>query len=190
MYHGVFINAEVRSNLIWPAFTIPHSIGVKFVNYGHWLDLEANLVMWTDASLKLGLSFVYNNNRFVYQLCKCPSNIKIDIFFLELVAIMSAIHHVASFSSPPRRLLIFTDILNSIAIFNSLCTSQSLHTAPLLSIASSMMHTRIDLRVCHIGGKNNIWADLLSCLLLEEFAALFPSIRVPLFDPPCDLLPV
>jgi hypothetical protein len=53
------------------------------------------MVMWTDASLYAGLSFVYSNLGFAYQLKECPSTVKIDIFFLELVAILSALHHAA-----------------------------------------------------------------------------------------------
>ena len=60
-------------------------------------DHVADIVLWMDASLHLALSFVYAGNGFVYELHPCPPQIKIDIFFLELVAILSAIHHVASF---------------------------------------------------------------------------------------------
>jgi hypothetical protein len=99
---GISINTEVQSNLTWLASIIPRSIGVRFVDSGQWADSEADLIVSTDASLPLALSFVYNNNAFLYQLRECPSDIKIDIFFLELVAIMLAIHHVASFASPPK----------------------------------------------------------------------------------------
>jgi hypothetical protein len=144
--------------------------------------------MWMDASLCLVLSFVYGNNSFTYQLRECPPNIKINIFFLELVAIMSAIHHVASFTSPPKHLLIFTDSLDAVAVFNSLHTNESIHNGPLLGVASVILQTGIDLQVCHIKGKFNIRPDLLSRLLFEKFASKFPSHRIRLFDPPCNLL--
>jgi hypothetical protein len=186
---GVFINAEVKSNLTWLASIIPRSIGVRFVDSGQWADSEADLVVWTDASLCLALSFVYGSDGFVYQLRECPPHIKIDIFFLELVAIMSAIHHIASFASPPKRLLVFTDSLDAVAVFNSLRANESIHNGPLLGVASLILRTGIDPRVRHIEGKINIRPDLLSCLLFEEFASKFPSYRVRLFDPPRDLLP-
>ena len=108
---GVFINAKVKSNLTWLASIIPRSIGVRFIDSGQWPDSGADLIVWTDASLCLALSFVYGNNGFLYQLRESPPNIKIDIFFLGLVAIMSVIHHVALFASPPKQLLIFTTAL-------------------------------------------------------------------------------
>jgi hypothetical protein len=185
----LFINAEVTRDLNWLASIIPQSIGIKFVDSGAWNDSDADLVMWTDASLRLALSFVYHTSGFVYQIQSPPSDTKIDIFFLELVAIMSAVHHVATFSSPPKRLLIFTDSLDSVSIFNSLHTSESIHNAPLLGVASLILRTGIDLRVRHIEGKNNVRADLLSRLLFNDFSLQFPSNRVRRFDPPRDLLP-
>ena len=143
-----------------------------------------------DASLCLALSFVYHNCGFVYQLRECPPNVKIDIFFLELVAIMSAIHHIGSFTSPPKCILLFTNSLDAVAVFNSLCANEAIHNSPLLGVASIILRTRIDFRVRHIEGKQNIWADLLLRLLLEKFASKFPLYRIGLFDPPHDLLPV
>jgi hypothetical protein len=103
---------------------------------------------------------------------------------------MSVIHHVTSFASPPKCLLIFTDSLNAMAVFNSLHTNETetIHNSPLLGVASVILRTRIDLWVHHIEGKQNIRPDLLSWLLLEEFTSKFPSYRVHLFDPPRDLL--
>ena len=186
---GVFINAEVKSNLLWLASIIPRSISVRFVNSGQWIDSEADLVVWTDASLHLALSFVYCNCGFVYQPWECPPNVKIDIFFLELVAIMSAIHHIGSFTSPPKRILLFTNSLDAMAVFNSLHANEAIHNSPLLGVASIILCTRIDLWVRHMEGKQNIQADLLSRLLLEEFASKFPLYCIGLFDPPHDLLP-
>lgn len=48
------------------------------------------ILLWTDASLKLGLAFVDAGNG--YQIC--PPSVKINIFFLELVAILSAVVEV------------------------------------------------------------------------------------------------
>ena len=124
---------------MWLASIIQRLISIRFI------DSEADLVVWTDASLHLALSFVYGNCGFVYQLCECPPNIKINIFFLELVTIMSIIHHIRSFASPPKCILVFTDSLDAVAIFNSLCANKAIHNGPLLGVASVILHTGIDL---------------------------------------------
>ncbi|KAJ7279667.1 hypothetical protein C8J57DRAFT_1058658 [Mycena rebaudengoi] len=136
--------------------------------------------MWTDASLKLAIGFVYGNKGFVYQLkpTSDPKN-KIDIFFLEMIGILSAVHHAASLPIPPKRLLVWCDNLDSVQIHNSLKAGEALHNGVLLAIAGIVLETGIDVRVRHIPGKLNTRADLLSRLLFEDFHHLFPSHRVP-----------
>ncbi|KNZ72642.1 hypothetical protein J132_02235 [Termitomyces sp. J132] len=101
MHAGIHLNHEVITDMEWLIETIPESIGVWFLDSTHWDNESADMVLWTDAALKLGLSFIYASNGWVYQLSPSNSSIKIDIFFLELIAILSAIHHVASFEHPP-----------------------------------------------------------------------------------------
>ena len=50
---------------------------------------------------------------------------KIDIFFLELVAILLAVHHVSLFQHPPKKLFLWTDSLDLVAAYNSLHASES-----------------------------------------------------------------
>ncbi|KAJ7148798.1 hypothetical protein C8R43DRAFT_888724 [Mycena crocata] len=147
------------------------------------------MVIWTDASLYSGLAFVYSNQGFAYQLSEHPPKEKIDIFFLEMVAIMSAIHHAASLQSPPRRLLIWSDSFDSVSVLKSLVAKESIHNGPLLAIAKILLTSGIDLRVNHIAGKENTRADLLSRFLLDDFHRQFPSHRVRQFAPPRELLP-
>ena len=118
-----------------------------------------------------------------------PAGIKIDIFFLELLAIVSAIHHAGSLAQLPRQLLIWTDSLDSVAVLNSLHAVESLHNAPLLAIAGIILQTRMDLHVRFIKGKMNTCTDMLSCLLVDKYQRKFPSNRVERFAPPRELLP-
>ncbi|CAA7265008.1 unnamed protein product [Cyclocybe aegerita] len=185
----VFLNRTVCKELTWLAGVIRHAIGVHFVDSLNWTDDKADIVLWMDASLRLALSFYYSGNGFVYQLQPPPPGTAIDIFFLELIAIMSAIFHVASFKSPPRRILLFTDSLDAVGLLNLLAASEDQHNAPLLGIAEVILTSGVDLRVRHIPGKDNIRADMLSRLLLEDFHRRFPADRVQLFDPPRVLLP-
>jgi len=168
----IFLNATIHSDLRWLADTIPKAVGVRFLNKGLWPDEEANATVWTDANLKDALAFSYSNNGFIYQLKPCPSSFKIDIFFLKLIAILSAIHHLACLSHPPRCLLLFTDSLDSVVVFDSLSAAEHLHNGVLLAMAKVILQSSIDLRVHHIRGKENIRADLLSHLLLTIIDSL------------------
>jgi hypothetical protein len=155
-YRGIYINAAVTADLTWLASIMPRSIGVRLVDAGLWRVEDADMVMWTDASLRLGLSFVFAGNGFYYPLRERQANITINIFFLELVTILSAVHYAASLQHPPRKLVIFTDSLDSVGVFNSLRASQAIHNRPLLAVAGLMLGTGIDLCVLHIEGKKNL----------------------------------
>jgi len=188
-WRGVYYNAEVIANLMWLHDVIPRSIGVHFIDSMHWDDNDADMVVWTDASLCLGLGCYYALNALVYQLHPPPPQIKINIFFLELIAILSTIYHVALLPAPPRRLLLFTDSLDSVGVLNSLSASEALHTAPLLAIAEIILYSGINLCVHHVQGSQNVRADMLSWLLLVDYSWQYPSDRVHTLVPPQELLP-
>ena len=185
----IFLNATIHSDLRWLADTIPKSIGVRFLDEGLWPDSDADVSISSDANLKDGIAFSYSNNGFVYQQKRNPSSPTVDIFFLELVAILSAVHHLACLSRPPRRILLYTDSLDSVSVFNSLSASEKSHNGILLAVAKVVLQSGIDLRVRHVKGKDNIRADLLSRLLFNDYHRHFPQDRVRLFSPPRELLP-
>ena len=189
MNAGIALNAEVVRNLEWLIDVIPRAVGVHFVNASHWDDQEADLVLWTNASLHLGLAFVSARRGFTYSLSSSNVKEKIDVFFLELVAILSAVHHAALFPCPPKKLLLWTKSLDSVAAYSSLRASQPLHTSVLLALAGILLETGIDLRIRLAAEKENIRADLLSRLMIDEFHRRFPSESVCLFSPPRELPP-
>ena len=106
MNAGISLNADVVRNLEWLIEVIPKAIGVHFVDATRWDDIEADFVLWTDASLRLGLAFAYANHGFLYGISPSNTTDKVDIFFLELVAILSAVHHVALFPHPLKKVLL------------------------------------------------------------------------------------
>jgi hypothetical protein len=98
-FSGIPLNGVVISDLSWLKSIIPHSIGIQFADSGLWSDHEADIVLWTDASLTSALSFIFANQGFEYEIR--PGSEKVDIFFLELMVILCGIHHIASFAHPP-----------------------------------------------------------------------------------------
>ncbi|KAF5366749.1 hypothetical protein D9758_006543 [Tetrapyrgos nigripes] len=146
------INAAVQESLEWYLSILPSAIGVKFFDEGIWGDEEADMVFWTNSSLTIALSFVFAGNGFVYDIKPPPPSVKVDIFFLELVAILSAINFAVSRPSPPKRVLIWSDSLNSVAAFDYLGTSEHIHTCVMLAVAGLVIRLGIDVRVRHIPG--------------------------------------
>jgi hypothetical protein len=123
-HRGIPINAAVIADLTWLKNIIPLVIGIHFTDVGLWPDHNADIIIWTDASLRNALFFVYANKGFLYPIKAPLVGTKIDIFFLELLAIASAVHHAGSFRQPPQRILIWTDSLDSVAILSSLHTTE------------------------------------------------------------------
>lgn len=190
MHAGIYLNKEVMTDMNWLAEIIPGATGIRLLETMKWNNEAADMILWTNASLKSGMAFVYEGNGFVYQIAQNVTPNKVDILFLELMTILSAISHIAVFAHPPRRLLIFTDSLDSVAVFNTSGAAESLHNSVVRAVAGIILRTGIDLKVCHIPGKDNIRANLLSRLLFNEYKQKFPADRVRKFEPPRDLLPV
>ena len=50
-HRGIPINAAVITDLIWLKNVIPSAIGIRFTDMSLWADHDADIVIWTDASL-------------------------------------------------------------------------------------------------------------------------------------------
>ena len=70
-FAGILINATITADLSWLKSIIPHSIGIWFVDSGLWYSPDADLVMWTDTTLKTALpySWIYLSYPSSYQKC-------------------------------------------------------------------------------------------------------------------------
>ena len=79
-----------------------------------------------------------------------------------------------------RRLLIFTDSLNTVKMFNSLWSTDG-YTELLLFTMHILLNSRIALCVFHIPGADNFVADALSHQLLTTAVSYLPGLQVHLF---------
>ena len=81
------------------------------------------------------------------------------------------------------RLLIFTDYLNTVEMFNSLRSTDG-YTELLLFTMCILLNSRIALHVFHIPGTDNFIADTLSHQLFTTAVSYLPGLQVHLFQPP------
>ena len=85
-----------------------------------------------------------------------------QIIFYEALAVLSALHNAHLTLPSQRRIVIFTDNLTIVAMFNSL---QAIPDNCILNVAIDiLLEGDHDLEVLHILGKSNLVADALSCL--------------------------
>jgi len=117
-----------------------------------------------------------------------PSDAQLTtIIFYEALCVASAITWASELPKRPYRLLIFTDSLNTIEMFNSLHASEG-YDELLLFMMQILISTKVSLHVFHIPGADNLVADTLSCHLLTTTASLLPGPKTHLFQPPRSML--
>ena len=116
----VYINCRVRNDLLWLADVLERSRGIFILQSTVWSVAEADLTVFCDACLS-GMAF------WLPQLCKgfvaqtTPSSLFVDdtIFWFEALTVLSALEWIASSSLHVKRVVIFTDNLNTVQMFDS-----------------------------------------------------------------------
>ncbi|KAF8585603.1 hypothetical protein K439DRAFT_1615876 [Ramaria rubella] len=137
----IFINHAVIQDLGWVASVMEEADGVHMLESTEWTPGEADLHIFCDATLTHTLPFI-------------------------ALAVVSALAWASQLASPPHRLLIHSDSLNTIEMFHSLKALEGYNDL-LLYAMRILLLSRISLRVAHISGKDNTVADALSCMLLD-----------------------
>jgi len=118
-------------------------------------------VMETDACPK-GMAFWCPAIKKGFALSTPPGTPPNQIIFYEALAVLSALHNAHLTLPSQRRIVIFTDNLTIVAMFNSL---QAIPDNCILNVAIDiLLEGDHDLEVLHILGKSNLVADALSCL--------------------------
>ena len=181
------INKSVIKDLSWFVRRIQQSSGINLFASKDWNLDDADLTILTDASGS-GLAFWIPEMDIAFYSAIHESMTRAgDIFFNEALAVVSALHWVSALLSPPHRLVIRTDSMNTVDIFHSL-TALDDYNDLLLHAVEVMMDFNIDLRVVHIPGNENTVADALSRSLFETATNLHPSLEIQVFTPPRDEL--
>jgi hypothetical protein len=95
-----------------------------------------------------------------------PPNLQLNeetgsIFYLKALTVLSAIFWVAALPGKPRRLLIYTDSMNTIGMFNSMRAEPG-HNTILTEAVDTLIDIGVSLRDFHISGEANSTADALS----------------------------
>ncbi|KIJ32474.1 hypothetical protein M422DRAFT_184433, partial [Sphaerobolus stellatus SS14] len=179
---GIYLNKAVMRNLRWFAEQVRTNHGLLFFVDKEWDFSQADSIILCDAST-VDLEF-YVPAKSLGFASGIPSNPLIsNILFYEALTVASAIAWAAALTSPPRRLLVYTDSLDTVEMFHSLRAKDG-YNELLLFAVELLMQKRISLQVCHIASSNNTVADTISRGLFSLAHQLVPSIRIGTFEPP------
>ncbi|VDC02998.1 unnamed protein product [Peniophora sp. CBMAI 1063] len=174
------INSSVARDLRWLADTLtsPRWDGISLVTARLWSPEQADLVLYCDASTSVGMGFwcPSRNLGFAAENEPAPAGAE-TIFWFEALTVLRALAWAGRERSPPTRLAIYTDNLNSVQIFNSFKATGAYNDILLLA-AQILLETRIDLRVFHVPGVHNTVADCLSRGLFETALGHAPYLRI------------
>jgi len=179
---SIFLNKQVLGDLRWVAETMESATGLLLYDATEWSHLEADMVIFCDASL-LGLGFYCPSLNIAYYVDIMDFTPTCTIFFYETLCILSALTWVHNSIYSPRQLLIYKDSMNTVEIFNSLKAEQG-YNELLMHAVGLLIPSGISLCVFHIAGSENTVADALSRGLLDVAQCLHPRLVLQLFWPP------
>jgi hypothetical protein len=133
---GITINKAVTHDLLWFAKMLERQHTISLLHARAWQPDDVDLVFYTDASgTGLGFWCPFLWKGYVSGCPPLPDDLPDGrTFWYEALTVVSALHHAVSTASPPSRLLIFTDNLNTVQIFESLRAHGPYNTLLLFAI--------------------------------------------------------
>ena len=192
-HQPVWVSVKVSRELLWLAGHIARSTGIFMLDSVDWDPSTADLTLYSDAcpssiafwnpSCNQGFFCLTNS----FPTDTFPSHAHADIFFLEALAVISALDHAcryAAITSTRRpRILIYTDSLNTVDIFDSL-HALPVYNSLLMTAVDLSLRANINFRVLHIPGSLNRVADTHSRSHFDRAKLFSPCLDISIFTPP------
>ena len=179
---SIYLNKQVISDLYWVADTMETSTGLYYFEATEWSPLEADFVIFCDASLS-GLGFYCPGMNVGFHADITDSTPTRTIFYNEALSVLSALTWCLDSIPSIQKLLIYTDSMNTVEMFHSLSALPGYNDI-LLRAVGLLIPSSLSLRVLHIPGTENAVADALSRGLFNVALANHPGLVLRLFRPP------
>ena len=193
----IYLNITIIYKLRWLSNYIMSAPPLHIFSPVFWDPLEAcvaglhQLDVFTDAS-PVGLAYYFPSLDLAYHTPLPPNPPSDTIFWFEALAIRSTIDHAAdvyvcNFSPKLNRLLVSTDSMDSICMFNS-CHAKPSYKTLLISSIDVHICSSLDVHVRHIARKDNTITNTISRKKFTLALWLIPNLTILTFTPPRDAL--
>lgn len=185
----IWVNRDVIHELNWIIDHLHLAEGIFFFKLVSWsfqhLPQEIFRV-YTDASGD-GLTYWFLSLNIGFQSPLLGSAPTGTIFYYEALAVTAGILDAVTQLGTDHHLVVFTNNLNTVSMFNSL-TALPPYNWLLMASVDAIMNASIDFRVFFIPGVNNIIADHLSHWKNSEACAALLGLSIHPFTPPQNML--
>ena len=115
----IWVNNSVRDDLIWAARHIENSSGVHLLQSANWDPCLADITAYCDACPE-GMSFWYPSSALAFHSPTPKDYLVFVIFHFEALCVFCALCDIANWVQANSRVVIYTDNLNTVQMFNSL----------------------------------------------------------------------
>jgi hypothetical protein len=178
----IWVNNAIRDDFAWAARHIECSSGVHLLRSSDWDVSSADVTAFCDACPR-GMGFWYPSSQLAFYSPTPPNPDSSSIFYFEALCVLCALSDAVPRLDRPARVVIYTDNLNSVQMFNSLsCLPAYNHL--LRRCVDILLANEVQLRVLHIPGEQNIVADALSRCQFSSALASVPELSISPFQPP------
>jgi hypothetical protein len=178
----IWVNSSVRDDLAWAARHIESASGVHILRLTEWDPASADFVSYCNACPD-GLGYWFPSLSLGFCALTPESPPTSAIFFCEALCVLCALQDIATCVQPDAKVVIYTDNLNTVHIFNSLaCLPPYNHI--LRCTVNVLISTSINLQVLHVPGDLNIIADTLSRCLFSCALDVIHDLKIAPFQPP------
>jgi len=181
-HRSIKVNNAIREDFLWALYHLKRSSGIRLLRATNWDPISADITVYCDAC-PAGMGFWYPILDKAYYSPTPPDAASSIIFYFETLCVYCALIDAASKASSGSRVVIFTDNLNTVSIYNSLSCLPVFN--PLLRASMDILiDNDLDLRVLHVKGEENETADALSRSQFATALNLSPRISIQPFQPP------
>jgi hypothetical protein len=178
----IWVNNAIRDDFAWAAHHIESSDGIHLFQASDWDPSVADFTIYCDACPD-GMGFWYPSLNLGFYSPTPENSVTTIIFYFEALCVFCALRDVQHRAQKGARVVIYTDNMNTVQIFNSLACLPTYNHLLRRSV-DILLASNIDLRVLHVSGENNETADALSRCQFMSALNMTPELLISPFKPP------